>query len=114
MQIDLVQGMMDCLYAECTPCITDCVMAELEKLGQKYRVALKVAKVRHHLSSLMQCARGGVIERVWKLQLTVLQQTSGMTQQLHVQTCPCSHMTKPALLPALTASVGFGSAEKLF
>ncbi len=38
--------MMDCLYAECTPCITDCVLAELEKLGQKYRVALKVAKVR--------------------------------------------------------------------
>lgn len=37
--------MMDCLYAECTPCITDCVIAELEKLGQKYRVALKVAKV---------------------------------------------------------------------
>ncbi len=36
---------MDCLYAECTPCITDCVMAELEKLGQKYRVALKIAKV---------------------------------------------------------------------
>jgi hypothetical protein len=44
-QIDLVKGMMDCLYAECKPCITDCVMAELEKLGQKYRVALKVAKV---------------------------------------------------------------------
>ena len=36
---------MDCLYAECKPCITDCVMAELEKLGQKYRVALKEAKV---------------------------------------------------------------------
>ena len=36
--------MMDCLYAQCTPCITDCVLAELEKLGPKYRVALKVAK----------------------------------------------------------------------
>jgi hypothetical protein len=44
-QIDLVKGMLDCLYAECTPCITDCVMAELEKLGQKYRVALRIAKV---------------------------------------------------------------------
>ena len=44
-QIDLVQGMMDCLYAKCIPCITDCVLAELEKLGQKYRVALRVAKV---------------------------------------------------------------------
>lgn len=43
-KIDLVKGMMDCLYAECTPCICDCVMAELEKLGQKYRVALKIAK----------------------------------------------------------------------
>ncbi|KAK3024494.1 hypothetical protein RJ639_043811, partial [Escallonia herrerae] len=27
-----------------TPCITDCVMAELEKLGQKYRTALRIAK----------------------------------------------------------------------
>lgn len=36
---------MDCLYAECKPCITDCVIAELEKLGQRYRVALKIAKV---------------------------------------------------------------------
>ncbi|KAK9806636.1 hypothetical protein WJX73_002895 [Symbiochloris irregularis] len=43
-KIDLVQGMMDCLYAQCTPCLTSCVLAELEKLGQKYRVALKVAK----------------------------------------------------------------------
>lgn len=44
-KIDVVEGMMDCLYAECKPCITDCVLAELEKLGQKYRVALKIAKV---------------------------------------------------------------------
>lgn len=29
--------MMDCLLAKCIPCITDCVMAELEKLGSKYR-----------------------------------------------------------------------------
>ncbi|CAN8258605.1 unnamed protein product [Cochlearia groenlandica] len=43
-KIDLVKGMMDCLYAKCIPCITDCVMAELEKLGQKYRVALRIAK----------------------------------------------------------------------
>ena len=32
---------MDCLYAKCIPYVTDCVMAELEKLGTKYRVALK-------------------------------------------------------------------------
>lgn len=53
MQIDLVAGMMDCLYAECIPCITDCVVAELEKLGQKYRVALKVAKV-HSLNLISE------------------------------------------------------------
>ncbi|XP_074279779.1 uncharacterized protein LOC141605051 [Silene latifolia] len=43
-KLDLEKGMMDCLYAKCTPCITDCVMAELEKLGIKYRVALRIAK----------------------------------------------------------------------
>ncbi|KAM3756209.1 hypothetical protein ACB098_02G095000 [Castanea mollissima] len=43
-KLDLEKGMMDCLYAKCTPCITQCVMAELEKLGQKYRVALRIAK----------------------------------------------------------------------
>lgn len=43
-KIDLMKGMMDCLYAECVPHVTDCVMAELEKLGQKYRVALRIAK----------------------------------------------------------------------
>lgn len=36
--------MMDALYAKCIPLITDCVMAELEKLGPKYRIALKLAK----------------------------------------------------------------------
>ncbi|KAB0364259.1 hypothetical protein FD754_008415 [Muntiacus muntjak] len=43
-KLDLVQSVMDCLYAKCIPCITDCVMAETEKLGQKYRVALRIAK----------------------------------------------------------------------
>ncbi|XP_056690309.1 uncharacterized protein [Spinacia oleracea] len=42
-KLDFEKAMMDCLYAKCTPCITDCVMAELEKLGQKYRVALRCA-----------------------------------------------------------------------
>ncbi|KAF2602718.1 hypothetical protein F2Q70_00028896, partial [Brassica cretica] len=45
-KIDIEQGMMFCLNAKCTPCITDCIMAELEKLGQKYRVALRIAKDR--------------------------------------------------------------------
>ncbi|KAI8604774.1 Fcf1-domain-containing protein [Dissophora ornata] len=43
-KIELVKGMMDCLYAKSIPCITDCVMAELEKLGPKYKVALRVAR----------------------------------------------------------------------
>ena len=43
-KIDLVKGMMDCLYANCVPHITDCVIGELEKLGTKFRVALRVAK----------------------------------------------------------------------
>jgi U3 small nucleolar RNA-associated protein 24 len=43
-KIDIVKGMMDCLYANCVPHVTDCVIGELEKLGTKYRVALRVAK----------------------------------------------------------------------
>merc|ERR1711874_28933 len=43
-KLDIVTSMMDCLYAKCIPYITDCVMTELEKLGRKYRVALKIAK----------------------------------------------------------------------
>lgn len=36
--------MMDCLLAKAIPCVTDCVVAELEKLGPKYRVALRLSK----------------------------------------------------------------------
>ncbi|KAF9049909.1 Fcf1-domain-containing protein [Panaeolus papilionaceus] len=61
-KLELISGMMDCLYAKCNipcrdtflqelmigfsgiPCVTDCVMAELEKLGHRYRVALRVAR----------------------------------------------------------------------
>ncbi|CAR23172.1 PINc domain-containing protein [Lachancea thermotolerans] len=43
-KIDIVRGMMDTLLAKCIPMITDCVMAELEKLGPKYRIALKLAR----------------------------------------------------------------------
>eukprot|EP00128_Syssomonas_multiformis_P006504 Colp12_sorted_trinity150504_noHs@25623 len=43
-KLELIKAMMDCLYAKCVPCITDCVMAELEKLGPKFRVALRIAK----------------------------------------------------------------------
>ena len=43
-KLEIVQAMMNCLLAKTIPCVTDCVMAELEKLGQKYRVALRLAK----------------------------------------------------------------------
>ncbi|KAK4056726.1 rRNA-processing protein fcf1 [Microbotryomycetes sp. JL221] len=40
-RIDLVKAMMDALYAKAIPCISDCVIAELEKLGHQYRLALR-------------------------------------------------------------------------
>ena len=43
-KLEIYKSMMDCLLAKCIPCVTDCVMAELEKLGSKYRVALRLAK----------------------------------------------------------------------
>jgi U3 small nucleolar RNA-associated protein 24 len=43
-KLDMVRSMMDCLLAKAIPCITDCVMAELEKLGGKYKIALRLAK----------------------------------------------------------------------
>lgn len=43
-KLEIVRAAMDCLLAKCVPVVTDCVIAELEKLGVKYRVALRVAK----------------------------------------------------------------------
>ena len=43
-KMDMVREMMNCLYAKCIPVMLDSVMAELEKLGPKYRVALRLAK----------------------------------------------------------------------
>ena len=36
-KLDICSSMLDCLYAKCTPYITDCVMGELEKLGAKVK-----------------------------------------------------------------------------
>lgn len=43
-KLDVIQNMMDCLYAKCIPYVTDCVLAELEKLGNKSKVALRIIK----------------------------------------------------------------------
>lgn len=43
-KIEVVEGLMDCMLAKVIPCVCDCVMAELEKLGKKFRIALKIAR----------------------------------------------------------------------
>jgi len=43
-KLDLFKSMMECLLAKCIPIITDCVMGELEKLGQQFKVAMKIAR----------------------------------------------------------------------
>lgn len=43
-KLDIMESMMNCLLAKCIPMVTDCIVAELQKLGQKYRLALKIIK----------------------------------------------------------------------
>ena len=43
-KLDIFKSSMDCLLGKCIPYITDCVIAELEKLGTKYRLALRLAR----------------------------------------------------------------------
>ncbi|KAL2207456.1 FCF1 small subunit [Sarocladium strictum] len=57
-KLSLLESMMDCLYAKCNPIITSCVMAELEKLGQKYRLALRVA--RDERWTRLECDHKGI------------------------------------------------------
>lgn len=79
--------MLDCLYAKCTPCITDYVMAELEKLGQKYRVALRIAK--DPCFERVPCVHKGtyaddcIVERVTKAQILRIY----LWPTLHVDRC---------------------------
>ena len=56
-KLDIFKSLMDCLLAKCDPCITDCVVAELEKLGQKYRLALRLAK-DPRMTRLTCCHKG--------------------------------------------------------
>jgi len=57
-KLELLESMMTCLYAECRPIITSCVMAELEKLGPKYRIALRIA--RDERWERLECGHKGV------------------------------------------------------
>ncbi|KAI1776104.1 Fcf1-domain-containing protein [Hypoxylon cercidicola] len=75
-KLPLLESMMDCLYAKCTPIVTSCVMAELEKLGPKYRVALRIA--RDERWERLQCDHKGVyaddciVDRVMKHRIYIV------------------------------------------
>lgn len=43
-KLDIQDGLMDLLLAKSIPVVTDCTIAELEKLGNRYRLALRLAK----------------------------------------------------------------------
>jgi len=43
-KLDIFRSLMDVLLAKAIPCVTDCVVAELEKMGHRYRLALKLTK----------------------------------------------------------------------
>lgn len=75
-KLDLLPTMMDCLYAKCIPTITTCVMAELEKLGQKYRIALRIA--RDERWERLKCDHKGVyaddciVDRIMKHKIYIV------------------------------------------
>ncbi|KAI4187467.1 MAG: hypothetical protein L6R41_002793 [Letrouitia leprolyta] len=75
-KLELLSTMMDCLYAKCIPIITDCVMAELEKLGPKYRIALRIA--RDERWERLKCSHKGVyaddclVDRVQKHKIYIV------------------------------------------
>ena len=43
-KINLVSSLTDCLNAMSIPCISECVLMEIEKLGPKFKLALKYIK----------------------------------------------------------------------
>nr|CAX74557.1 hypotherical protein [Schistosoma japonicum] len=43
-RLDLYKSIMDCLLAKCFLYVTDCVMGEIEKMSERYRVALKILR----------------------------------------------------------------------
>jgi U3 small nucleolar RNA-associated protein 24 len=57
-RIDLFTGFMDCLYAKTTPYVTDCVIGELEKMGQRFRLALKI--LRDPRVQRLSCSHKGI------------------------------------------------------
>ncbi|KAJ9143759.1 Fcf1-domain-containing protein [Pleurostoma richardsiae] len=75
-KLEIVSTMMDCLYAKCQPIVTSCVMAELEKLGPKYRIALRIA--RDERFTRLKCDHKGtyaddcIVDRVMKHRIYIV------------------------------------------
>ncbi|KAH0559397.1 rRNA-processing protein fcf1 [Trichoglossum hirsutum] len=75
-KLELLPTMMDCLYAKCTPIITDCCIGELEKLGQRYRIALRIA--RDERWERLKCDHKGIyaddciVDRVMKHKIYIV------------------------------------------
>ncbi|KAF2221599.1 Fcf1-domain-containing protein [Elsinoe ampelina] len=69
-KLELQKTLMDLLYASVRPIITSCVLAELEKLGPKYRIALRIA--RDERWERLECDHKGtyaddcIVDRVFK------------------------------------------------
>lgn len=68
-KLDVRQALLDCLLAKTTPYVTDCIIAELEKLGSKYRVALQIVK---NSFEVLPCSHKGtyaddcIVDRITK------------------------------------------------
>lgn len=75
-KLPLLPTLMDTLYATCDILITSCVMAELEKLGPKYRIALQMA--RDEKNKRLQCDHKGtyaddcIVDRVVKQRVYIV------------------------------------------
>ncbi|RYG51111.1 hypothetical protein EON67_04000 [archaeon] len=98
-KLEIVSAAMDCLLAKCIPCITDCVMAELEKLGPKFRIALRYDCV---LTCMRACVRVQIVNRAPKLTRSVwclhARRVPRPRADVLVHACVCvQHCKGPAL-----------------
>ncbi|KAH6670546.1 Fcf1-domain-containing protein [Halenospora varia] len=73
-KLPLLETMMDTLFAKCIPVITSC--AELEKLGPKYLIALRIA--RDERWERLTCSHQGtyadycIVDRVMKHNIYII------------------------------------------
>ncbi|KAH7166084.1 hypothetical protein EDB81DRAFT_641041 [Dactylonectria macrodidyma] len=108
-KLSMIDSMMDCLYAKCNPIITSCVMAELEKLGPKYRLALRVA--RDERWQRLECDHKGVyaddclVDRVQKSRIYIIgTNDKALKQRLRkIPGVPIMSVARAKYLPAVTS-----------